>query len=454
MEETKELFFKEGDVQDTDAELYEILVDEEKRQREGIALIASENYTSQGVLQILGTPLQNKYAEGYPGARYYRGTEFCDKVELLAQKRALEAFHLDPEVWQVNVQPLSGTPANFEVYTALVGKDGRIMGLNLQDGGHLSHGFQNQDKKVSATSIYFESKPYYVHKLSGLIDYEKLEEDALEFKPKMIIAGYSAYPRDLHYDKFRKICDKVGAYLLVDMAHYCGLVAGKQVADPFEYADVVTTTTHKILRGPRGGMIFYKKDLGQHINFAVFPQHQGGPHMNQIAALAYALKDVCSERYHEYAAQVVKNANALAEAMLAKGWSLATGGTDNHLVLWNVSSLGLTGGKVEAALEKLLIYSNKNSIAGDKSPANPGGVRLGTPAMTTRGMVEADMLILVDYFEKAINLCLKVQEKAGKNLKNFLEALSSDDFKEEIEGYQTEIREYIQKFPVPKSTIV
>jgi len=445
----KALFFEEGDVKDTDSEVYEILQGEENRQREGINLIASENYASQGVLEILGTPLQNKYAEGYPGARYYRGTEFADKIELLAQKRALEAFRCDTDKWEVNVQPLSGTPANFEVYTALVGKDGKIMGLNLQDGGHLSHGFD----KVSATSIYFQSKAYYIKHDTGLIDYDKLEEDAIEFKPKMIIAGYSAYTRDLEYDRFRKICDKVGALLLVDMAHYCGLVAGKQLKDPFEHADVVTTTTHKIMRGPRGGMIFYRKEHAKAINFSVFPQHQGGPHMNQIAALAYALKELGSERYHQYAAQIVKNANALAEGMLAKGWTIATGGTENHIVLWNCKPLGLSGGKVEAALEKLLIYCNKNSVAGDKSPMNPSGVRFGLPAMTTRGMDEKDMLILVGYLKDAVDLALKVQNSSGKKLKDFLVAIDSEEFKAEIAEKQAEIKDYMKRFPVPKSTI-
>lgn len=453
MEGTKHLFFEEGSVKDIDPELYDILVDEEHRQKEGIDLIASENYTSQAVLEVLGTPLQNKYAEGYPGARYYKGTEFADKVELLAQKRALEAFHLDSEAWGVNVQPHSGCPANFEVYTALVGKDGRIMGLNLQDGGHLSHGFENKDRKVSATSLYFQSKAYFINKETSLIDYDKLEEAAEEFKPHLIIAGYSAYSRDLDYKRFRQICDKVGAYLHVDMAHYCGLVAAKVLSSPFEYADVVTTTTHKILRGPRGGMIFYKKELDQKINFAVFPQHQGGPHMNQIAALCVALKDVISPRYTEYAQQVVSNAKALAAAMKEKGWYIMTGDTENHMILWDVAKLKLSGGKVVEALEKFLIYTNKNSIAGDKSPMNPGGVRVGTPAMTTRGMKEEDMTILADYFDKAINLSLRIQEKAGKKLDDFVTALNSEEFREEILGYQFEIREYMKQFPVPKSTI-
>ena len=392
---TKVSFFTEGDVKTTDQELYEMLWDEETRQIETLNLIASENYTSQGVLQILGTPLQNKYAEGYPGARYYRGTEFVDKVEILAMKRALKAFHLDDEKWGVNVQPLSGTPANFEVFTALVGKDERIMGLYCPDGGHLSHGHIVGEKKMTATSEYFQTHPYYADPTTGLIDYDKLEKDAEELLPRVIVAGYSTYPRDLDYKRFREIWNKVGAYLMVDMAHYCGLVAAKQLSDPFEYADVVTTTTHKILRGPRGGMIFYRKDLESLINFAVFPQHQGGPHMNQIAALAYALKDVASDEYTKYAEQVIKNAKAMAEAMISKGYDIATGGTDNHMVVWNVKPLGLNAPKIEAALEKLKIDTNKCYVLGDTPTSGQGGVRLGTPAITTRGMKEEDMIKIV-----------------------------------------------------------
>ncbi|CAI2368679.1 unnamed protein product [Moneuplotes crassus] len=451
MESSKTLFFEEGTTKDIDPELFEILQDEEGRQKTGINLIASENYASQAVLEVLGTPLQNKYAEGYPGARYYRGTEFADKVELLAQKRALETFHLDTEKWGVNVQPLSGTPANFEVYTALIGKDAKIMGLNLQDGGHLSHGFENKGKKVSATSYYFESKPYFINEETGLIDYDKMEEIAEEFKPNLIIAGYSAYSRDLDYKRFRDVCDKVGAILLVDMAHFCGLVAGKVLSDPFEYADIVTTTTHKILRGPRGGMIFFKREYEEKVNFAVFPQHQGGPHMNQVAALCIALKDASSERYHEYARQVTANAKAMAEAMLEKGFEIMTGGTENHLILWNVKASGLSGSKVEAVLEKVNIYSNKNSIAGDKSPMNPGGVRVGTPAMTTRGMLEEDMKTIVDYFQKVIDISTRVQEKAGKKLKDFFAALETEEFATEILACKDEVSEFCSKFPVPKS---
>lgn len=327
------------------------------------------------------------------------------------------------------------------------------MGLFLPDGGHLSHGFENNGKNISATSIYFDSKPYNINPETGLIDYDQLEESATEFKPAVIIAGYSAYSRDLDYKRFRDICDKVGAYLLVDMAHYCGLVATGQLSDPFEYADVVTTTTHKILRGPRGGMIFYKQELKPKVDFAVFPQHQGGPHMNNIAALCYQLNEVVGDDYQKYGEQVVKNAQAMAEAMLEKGYTLATGGTDNHLILWNVKPLKMTGGKMEAVLEKMLIYCNKNSIVGDKSPINPGAVRLGTPAMTTRGMGEDDMRTLVGYFEKAVALAQKVKEKAGPKLVDFLKELDSDEYLEEIQGHQASMREFLKEFPVPKSQL-
>mmetsp|Transcript_23474 Transcript_23474/g.26042 ORF Transcript_23474/g.26042 Transcript_23474/m.26042 type:complete len:329 (+) Transcript_23474:384-1370(+) len=327
------------------------------------------------------------------------------------------------------------------------------MGLNLQDGGHLSHGFENNGKKVSATSYYFEPKPYFICSETGLINYDKLEVDAEEFKPNMIIVGYSAYSRDLDYKRFREICDKVGALMLVDMAHYCGLVAAKVLSDPFEYADVVTTTTHKILRGPRGGMIFSKKEFEEKINFSVFPHHQGGPHMNNIAALCYTLKEVASDKYTEYAEQVVKNAKIMVEAMIAKGYEIMTGGTDNHIIIWNVTKCGLTGDKVEAVLEKLLIYTNKNSIAGDKSPMNPGGVRLGTPAVTTRGMLEEEMKAIVDSLEKAITLSKNIQNKSGIKLTDFLSALDSEDFKEEIETYREEVKKLSLRFDVPKSPI-
>ena len=298
--ESKTLAVPDRSIQDD--EVLGALIEQEKvRQAEGVALIASENYTSSGVMQVLGSALSNKYAEGYPGHRYYPGNEFIDKIETLAQDRALEAFKCDKDAWRVNVQPLSGAPANFEVFTGLIGKDGKIMGLHLPDGGHLTHGFKSGEKCISATSMYFQSKPYHVNPETGLIDYDEMEKVALEFKPQILIAGYSAYSRDIDYARFRAVADKVGAYLMVDMAHYCGLVSAGLLSSPFEHADIVTTTTHKILRGPRGGMIFCKKELEEKINFAVFPQVQGGPHINQIGALAFALKELVSDEYVEYA---------------------------------------------------------------------------------------------------------------------------------------------------------
>lgn len=446
--ESKQLAMPDRGIID-DPELMAMIQHEKVRQRNGVALIASENYTSKGVMEILGTPLQNKYAEGYPGKRYYPGNEYIDQIENLAKKRALEAFHLDPEVWDVNVQPLSGAPANIEVYTGLIGKDGKIMGLHLPDGGHLTHGFKAGEKCISATSMYFQSKAYHCCQETGLIDYDTMEKDALEFKPQILIAGYSAYTKDLDYKRFREVADKVGAYLHVDMAHYCGLVSAQVLSSPFDYADVVTTTTHKIMRGPRGGMIFYKKELKEKIDFAVFPQLQGGPHMNQIAALAFALKELVSEDYVNYAKQVQANAKALAEAMISKGWSLQTGGTENHMVMWNVKPLHLTGNKVEKILERVSIYANKNSIIGDKSPMNPGGVRIGTPAMTTRGFKEEEFKQLADFFGKAVDLATRIQDKVGKKIHDFEVALKEGEFVEELNALQLEVNTWCDQYPVP-----
>lgn len=303
---------------ESDPELFNLIRKEKIRQRSGLELIASENFTSLPVLQCLGSCLHNKYSEGFPGQRYYGGNEYIDQIELLCQKRALEAFDLDPEKWGVNVQPYSGSPANFAVYTAVVEPNGRIMGLDLPDGGHLTHGFMTQSKKISATSIFFQSMPYKVDLKTGLIDYFKLAETAKLFKPKLIIAGISCYPRCLDYKQFREICDANDAYLFSDMAHVSGLVAAKLIPSPFEYSDIVTTTTHKTLRGPRAGMIFYRKgvrsikkngdkvmyDLERKINQAVFPGLQGGPHNNAIAAIATALKQTTSEEFKNYQKQV------------------------------------------------------------------------------------------------------------------------------------------------------
>merc|ERR1712139_129410 len=312
------------------------------------------------------------------------------KIENLCKKRALEAFNLNEKEWGVNVQPYSGSPANFAVYTALLQPHARIMGLDLPSGGHLTHGYYTAKKKMGATSIYFESLPYKVHPETGLIDFEALRKQALLYRPQMILCGASAYPRVIDFAQFRKIADEVGALLMADIAHISGLVATKQHPSPFEHADVVTTTTHKSLRGPRAGMIFFKytdkiPDIKDRIDMAVFPALQGGPHNHQIGGLAAQLKEVNTPEFVEYSKQVVTNAKILADTLKSKGHKLASDGTDNHLVLWDVRPHGLTGSKIEKVCECVSISLNRNAVHGDASALSPGGVRIGSPCMTTRG---------------------------------------------------------------------
>jgi glycine hydroxymethyltransferase len=308
-------------------------------------------------MEAVGSVMTNKYSEGYPGARYYGGNEFIDQAERLCQKRALETFRLDPEKWGVNVQPLSGSPANFQVYTALLDPHDRIMGLDLPHGGHLSHGFSTRTKKISATSIFFEQMPYRLNTKTGIIDYDMLASTAVLFRPKILIAGASAYTRHYDYPRMREIADSVGAYLLSDMAHISGLVAANVVPTPFELSDVVTTTTHKSLRGPRGAMIFFRKgqrgttkqglpimyQLEEKINFAVFPGLQGGPHNHTISGLACALKQAQSSEFKAYQQQVLQNSKALAESLQKHGYDLVSGGTDNHIVLTDLRSKSIDG---------------------------------------------------------------------------------------------------------------
>jgi len=386
-----------------DKQIENLIKAEQKRQKSVINLIASENYVSKDVLTALGSELTNKYAEGYPGKRYYGGNSVIDDIESLCQSRALKTFGLSDKKWSVNVQALSGSPANFAVYTGLLPKGSKIMGMSLDQGGHLTHG-----QKVSATGMFWKQIPYGVDKETEVLDYIALKKLAKDKKPDLIVAGYTAYPKVVNWKKWREIADSCGAILMVDMSHVAGLVAGKSYPSPFKYADVVTTTTHKTLRGPRSALIFAKNDnreLIKKINKAIFPGLQGGPHENQIAAVAVALKEAQSASFKKYTEQVKKNAKVLASELKNLGWRIISGGTDSHLVLFDVwaEGKGLTGKDAELKLEKAGIIVNKNSIPYDKrSPFNPSGIRLGTAGETTRGAKEKDFVKIAQKIDQVL----------------------------------------------------
>lgn len=384
-----------SEIMKTDAEVAAAMTDEITRQNQNLELIASENIASKAVMAAMGSPLTNKYAEGYPGKRYYGGCQYVDVIEDLARERAKELFGAE----YVNVQPHSGAQANMAVFFATMEPGDTFMGMNLDHGGHLTHG-----SPVNMSGKYFKAVPYGVND-EGRIDYDNVLAIAKEARPKLIVAGASAYAREIDFKKFREIADEVGAILMVDMAHIAGLVAAGYHMSPIPYAHITTTTTHKTLRGPRGGMILCSNEINEKYNFnkAIFPGIQGGPLMHVIAGKAVCFKEALSQDYKDYMGRVVENASTLAAALQERGFKIVSGGTDNHLMLVDLQNLDRTGKEVEKLLDEVHITVNKNTVPNDpKSPFVTSGIRVGTPAVTTRGAVKEDMFTIADAFKAAI----------------------------------------------------
>lgn len=416
--------FDFGNIKSQDPTIYEAIKKEATRQREGVELIPSENYVSEAVLEALGSILTNKYSEGYPGKRYYGGQENIDVIEQLAIDRAKELFGAE----HANVQPLSGAPANVAVYSALLEPGDTVLGMDLSHGGHLTHGHP-----VTFMAQVYNFVRYKTDPETGLIDMDNLREMALKHKPKLILAGFSAYSRDLDYESFKKIADEVGAITMADIAHIAGLIAGKQLNNPVPIFDVVSTTTHKTLRGPRGGMIMCKEKYAKAINKAVFPGLQGGPHENNIGAKAIAFKEALESNFQEYAKQTIKNAKVMEEEFRKHDFKIMFNQTDNHLLLVDVTPKGITGSEAEELFDEIGVTLNKNMIPDDtRSPFDPSGIRLGTPAMTTRGMKEEEMRKIASWMNEAV----ENREKP-----------------EEIKRIKEEVKELCLQYPVPGTDI-
>lgn len=442
----------------SDPELKQLIDEEKNRQRTSLELIASENYTDNANLECLGSVLTNKYSEGRAGHRYYGGNNVIDKLELLCENRARECYGLTADEWTVDVQPYSGSPANFAVYTGLLQPHDRIMGLDLAAGGHLTHGFYTaKGVKVTASSKYFESMPYGLDETNGLIDYDKLAELVMRFRPKLLICGASAYPRDFDYQRFRIIADSVGAILMCDMSHYSGIIATGYMRSPFEFCDIVTTTTHKTLRGPRSGIIFIRRRLhpsapeiddtrAKSVRDAVFPGLQGGPHQHQIAAVAHQLYMAKQTAFKEYIGQVIANARKLADILQSDkyGWSVCSGGTDCHMLLIDMRPLDISGGKMEAVCDAVNISLNKNTVVGDKNAMSPSGIRIGLSAVTTRGLVESDMEQLAVFLHKAANIAIDIQKVYGRKLKDWRQGLDDNEFIKQITELKAEVCEFCE----------
>jgi len=395
-----------------DQEIYNLIRQEERRQADKIRLIASENYVSRPVLEASGSVLTNKYSEGYAGKRYYEGQQIIDQVESIAIERAKALFGAE----HVNVQPYSGSPANLAVYLAFLNCGDTILGMALPHGGHLTHG-----SPVSISGKYFDAHSYSLDRETGLLNYDTIRETALACRPKIIVAGHSAYPRIPDFKRFREIADEVGALLMVDMAHFAGLVAGGAHPSPVPFADVVTTTTHKSLRGPRGAMILCREKYAAAIDKAVFPGIQGGPHDSTTAAIAVAMKEAATDAFKAYSAQIVKNAKVLAETLIAKGFQLVTGGTDNHLMLVDLTNKGVPGKKAAKALDAAGIVLNYNAVPFDtRKPFDPSGIRIGTCAVTSRGFTEKEMIFIGERIDTVVKDVenVKLQVEIAQEVKN------------------------------------
>ncbi|MDD4931195.1 MAG: serine hydroxymethyltransferase [Candidatus Colwellbacteria bacterium] len=409
-----------------DSKLKKLIKTESERQEGTIDLIPSENLVSPEILEILGSPLVNKYSEGYPGKRYYPGNKNCDEIEEIAKEYALTVFGLSDKKWRANVQPYSGSPANLAVYLGLLKPGEVMMGMKLAHGGHLTHGHS-----VSATGKFFKSVQYGTNE-KGFIDYEEVRKLALEYRPKVIVSGTTAYPRKIDFKKFGEIADEVGAYHLADISHISGLIAAGAHLPPFKYAHVVTSTTHKTLRGPRGAVIWSRIEplkegdgiIADAIDKAVFPGLQGGPHNNQTAAIAQAFYEISKPSFKKYGNQITANARALAKSLIGSGFDLVTGGTDNHLILIDLKNIGLLGMEAQEILERNGIIANRNTVPGDKSPFKPTGIRMGTPSVTTRGMKEKQM----DELGRIIALALKDGKDVSKSVTKLTTSFSAKKF--------------------------
>lgn len=407
-------------IQQVDPEIFEAIEREKRRQAEGIELIPSENYTSEAVMEACGSILTNKYSEGYPGKRYYGGQENIDTIETLAINRAKELFGAE----HVNVQPYSGSPANTAVYFALLEFGDTVMGLKLDHGGHITHGLP-----IAFSGKAYNFAQYEVDIATGKIDMEEVRKMAHQHKPKMMIAGFTAYPRDIEWKKFKEIADEVGAITMADISHTAGLIAGGVLESPVPFFDVITTTTHKTLRGPRGAMIMCKAKFAKAIDRAVFPGLQGGPHEHAIAGKAIAFQEALQPEFKDYALQVKKNAEHLANELMKRDFKLISDGTDTHLLLADLTNKEITGKKAQQNLDEVGITLNKNTIPGDpRSPMDPSGIRLGTPAVTTRGMKEAEMEKIADWIDRT---------------------LQNIDNEEALKGIKEEVKEVCLTFPVP-----